>query len=133
VGDVSEKRVAYQAFFQALIDELRDKHRFTNARVGQPQNWYSFTSGVSGFSYGFSFADGHELRAEVYIDAGDKETNKAIFSKLEADKADIERDFSESRYGGSRWRHGVPVESRPTRLARSETRRTSRRVTAAGG
>lgn len=92
---VSDRRAAYQAFFQALIDELRDKHRFTNAKAGQPQNWYSFSSGTRGFTYGMSFAQTGELRAEVYIDAGDEAWNEAAFDALLAEQELIEKAFGE--------------------------------------
>jgi hypothetical protein len=93
--EVSSKRSAYQEFFQRLIDELREKHRFTNARAGQPQNWYSFSTGTRGFQYGMSFAQNGQLRAEVYVDLGDRAKNELAFDRLHADRESIERDFGE--------------------------------------
>lgn len=94
-GEVSSKRASYQQFFQQLIDELRETHRFTNAKAGQPQNWYSFSAGTRGFSYSMSFAQSGDLRTEVYIDLGDRGTNEAVFDKLASEKDAIERDFGE--------------------------------------
>lgn len=94
--ELSSKRTSYQEFFQALIDELREQHHFTNAKAGQPQNWYSFSSGTRGFTYGMSFAQTGELRAELYIDGGDAERNKAAFDVLAADKDAIEKAFGEA-------------------------------------
>lgn len=95
IDEVSGKRLAYQEFFQQLIDELRDKHRFTNAKAGQPQNWYSFSSGTRGFTYGMSFAQSGELRAELYIDLGERAQNEAAFDALQADRVSIETEFGE--------------------------------------
>lgn len=95
IDEVSGKRLAYQEFFQQLIDELRDKHRFTNAKAGQPQNWYSFSSGTRGFTYGMSFAQGGEVRSELYIDLGERAQNEAAFDALQADRASIEKEFGE--------------------------------------
>jgi len=89
----SEKREAYRHFFQVLIDMLRDKHKFTSARVGQPQNWYSFTSGVRGYTFGANFASGGEAGCEVYIDTGDQSTNKQIFDQLHLKKDAIEKEL----------------------------------------
>jgi len=91
----SPRGEAYRRYFQTLIDELRDQHRFTGARAGQPQNWYSFRSGVQGVSYGTSFAQGERVRAEMYIDHGDADTNKALFDRLLTQKAAVEREFGE--------------------------------------
>jgi len=96
VNATSPRAEAYRSFFQKLIDELREKHKFTGARVGQPQNWYSFSSGISDFSYSASFAQGNRVRAEIYIDTGDAEENKAIFDSLMADKTSIEEEFGEA-------------------------------------
>jgi hypothetical protein len=90
----SETKERYRAFFQELIDELRDRHHFTNARAGQPQNWYTFSSENSRiFKYSTSFAQGGRVRAEVYIDTGDKTKNEQIFNCLAERKEEIERAF----------------------------------------
>lgn len=91
----SPRAEAYRKYFQKLIDELREKHRFTGARVGQPQSWYSFGSGVSGLTYGACFSQGKKVRIEVYIDQGDVETNKQLFDSLKASQQDIEQKFGE--------------------------------------
>lgn len=94
-GAPSERREAYRVFFQDLIDQLREKHHFTGARVGQPQSWYSFASGITGVTYSFSFALKEQLRAEIYIDLGDAAKNKALFDALFATHDMIENEFGE--------------------------------------
>jgi hypothetical protein len=92
----SPRGEAYRQFFQALIDDLREHHKFTTARVGQPQNWYAFASGVSGVPYGASFAQGGRVRVDAYIDLGDAGLNKALFDKLLLERAAIEAAFGEA-------------------------------------
>ena len=41
----SERSERYRAFFQDLIDSLREDHNFTRARKGQRNNWCSFSAG----------------------------------------------------------------------------------------
>jgi hypothetical protein len=94
-GETSEKGLLYQSFFQRLLDTLRDKHKFTNARAGQPQNWYSFSSGVPGFSYSAAFKKAHRLGVEIYIDFGDEEQNLAALRSLQADADQIEKAIGE--------------------------------------
>jgi hypothetical protein len=78
------------AFFQGLIDELRNRH-FTNARKAQPQNWYTFSSENSEvFTYSVSFAQQRRVRTEVYIDCGNANVNKQIFEVLLSEKNQIE-------------------------------------------
>lgn len=89
----SSRAEAYRQYFQELIDELREKYQFTGARVGQPQNWYSFTSGLTGITLGASFAHGGRVRVDLYIDQGDAEANKALFDELVANKDEIEHAF----------------------------------------
>jgi hypothetical protein len=89
----SAKGEAYRAYFQDLIDELRTKHKFTGAKVGQPMNWYSFSSGLRGIIFSNSFAQGGKVRAEFYIDLQDKDRNKNLFDALLAQKDTIEKEY----------------------------------------
>lgn len=93
--EASGRMAAYQAFWQPLLNELREKHRFTNARASQPQSWMNFSAGVSGCVYGVSFPRGNRIQAEVYIDVGESLLNKAIFRQLESAKAEIELGMGE--------------------------------------
>lgn len=94
-SQTSEKMESYRNYFQLLIDELREKHKFTNARKGQPQSWYSFSSGYSGIIYGMSFALGDRARVDLYIDQGEAGKNKALFDLIYHDRELIENDFGE--------------------------------------
>lgn len=94
-GALSERREGYRAFFQELIDQLRERYKFTGARVGQPQSWYSFSSGFQGISYGFSFAQAGRVRAELYIDRGEAGRNKQLFDALAEQKVLLEKEFGE--------------------------------------
>jgi len=89
----SPRGEAYKQFFQRLIDELREKHRFTGARVAFPQNWYTFASGIGGVSYGASFAQGDRVRVEIYLGSADADANKKMFDWLLEQKAEIEAKF----------------------------------------
>lgn len=92
-GEASDRGRAYQAFFQKLIDELREKHRFTNARAGQPQSWYSFSSGYRGVKFGAWFGSGQKICAEIYLDGGDKDENKRRFDAIAEKRPEIEDMF----------------------------------------
>lgn len=88
---VSARGEAYRAYFQPLIDELREKHRFTGARIAQPQSWYAFSSGTSGVQITAAFAGNDTARVELYVDTGSPDKNKALFDWLYAQKDTIER------------------------------------------
>lgn len=84
----------YRVFFQELIDRLREDHQFTNARAGQPQNWYTFASGLPGIGYAAVFTR-EGLRAEVYIDLGDQEQNKRVFDALRTEADALQPQFDD--------------------------------------
>lgn len=88
--EATETQEKYRAYYQSLLDELRNVHKFTNARAAQPQNWYTFTSDNSKvYRYSTAFAQGGRVRVETYIDCGDKPRNEAIFDALHAQKDEI--------------------------------------------
>ncbi|MGH6895046.1 MAG: DUF4268 domain-containing protein [Geminicoccaceae bacterium] len=89
---LSDRRTAYQAFFQQLIDQLREEHHFTNQRVAQPDNWAHFSAGVTGIRYGVTFSSSG-LRTELYIDANDASLNTAIFRALAGQRESIEQEL----------------------------------------
>ena len=86
---VSPGQERYRAFFQDLMDELRVNHRFTNAKIAQPQNWHTFASGYTGIGYGAAFASNYGPRVEIYIDR-DREFNKQLFDSFYGLKGDVE-------------------------------------------
>jgi hypothetical protein len=92
----STKGEAYRQFFQSLIDELREKYHFTSAKAGQPQNWYSFSSGMRGVVYSASFPQGGRVRVEIYIDFGELSANKALFDRLFSERQSIEAAFGDT-------------------------------------
>ena len=93
--NVTERSEKYRKFFQGLIDSLREEHRFTNARKGQPQSWYSFSSGNTGFAYGANFNADGRARVELYIDSGEQERNKRTFDRFEEQKELFESKLGE--------------------------------------
>ncbi|MEI7866727.1 MAG: DUF4268 domain-containing protein [Candidatus Methylumidiphilus sp.] len=95
-SSISSKGEKYRVYFQRLIDDLRNIHRFTNAKAGQPQNWYSFSSGITGFVYSAVFVGKGKARVEIYIDKGDQEKNKIFFDTLNKRKLEIESSFGNS-------------------------------------
>ena len=88
---VSARGEAYRTYFQPLIDELREKHRFTGARIAQPQSWYAFSSGTSGVQVSAVFAGNDTARVELYIDLGTADANKSLFDWLHSQKDAIEK------------------------------------------
>ena len=96
---VSDRSERYRTFFQDLIDTLREDYKFTGARKGQPQNWYSFSAGHGQrvkYNASFSVTGGAKARVEVYIDNTDRDWNKRLFDKLSSQMTAIERELGES-------------------------------------
>ena len=95
-AQTTERSERYREYFQRLIDELREKHQFTNARKGQPQSWYSFSTGVSGILLGMCFALNNKARVEIYLNLAEQEQNKELFDFLFSEKDQIEAEYGDT-------------------------------------
>ena len=84
----------YHAFFQPLVDILREEYRFTRAREGGNKSWKAFsaTPSLSGdVSYRVVFAGSRQVMVNIYIERNeDAEWNKRLFDNLRERKGDIE-------------------------------------------
>ena len=89
----SSRKAKYKSYTQLLIDELREKHKFTGPRAAQPMNWYSFSSGIRGIHYRVKFARGDKVLAYVNIDENVQSNRLDLFDALEQRKEKIESDF----------------------------------------
>ena len=96
MGNTSERNLRYKAFFQNLIDKLREQ-RFTNVFKAQPQSWYSFSAGYGERAqYAACFGQGGTVRVEVYINSNDKDWNKTLYDQLFERKMHIESELGDS-------------------------------------
>jgi len=91
----SESSEAYRVFFQGLLDDLREQHRFTGGRIAQPKSWYSFTSDAKGVRYSATFKRGNRVSTELYLDTGETESTKRLFDRVIELKTEVEADFGE--------------------------------------
>jgi len=89
----SARDLAYKAFFQPIMDRLREDHAFTKRTRAQPKHFSEYASGVSGIEYGVVFGHDGLFRAELYIDRPVASWNKQVFDRLVDQKIEIERAF----------------------------------------
>lgn len=94
----SSTQVLYRRFWSEFLPRLAE-HPGWGQRTPSRDSWMAFRSGRSDLTYVASFCrpDGrYRLRAEVYIDTKDAETNKDFFDELHRAKARIEEAVGES-------------------------------------
>lgn len=90
----SRQKEKYTAYFQELIDQLREQHNFTQARrAGKGQNYYSFASGSTGIKYTVGFNMPQTVYVRLRLDFGDREKNKSFFDVLKEREAEINAQF----------------------------------------
>ena len=89
----SSRKAKYKSYTQLLIDELREKHNFTRARVGQPDNWYEFSAGIRGIRYGIQFKRGNKVLTCIKIYEDIQSNRLDLFDALAERKEQIESAF----------------------------------------
>jgi hypothetical protein len=95
-GAVGELAQRYQKFLMDVASRYSVLDpTFESPQVG-PRNWLPFGAGRTGFSFVWSIAGGSRLRVELYIDVGDRNTNKGLFDRLRADAGRIEAAYGQA-------------------------------------
>lgn len=99
----------YTAYFQALVDELREQHNFTKSRrTTKGENCYYFSSGFSGIWYKAQFMRQGRVFIGLYIGfLVGKEKNKNFFDILKKRESEINAKFNAPLY----WDRGDQKQS----------------------
>ena len=99
-SELTATQQAYKRFWGEFLPAFRDEHPgWTRAVSPRKESWMLFPSARSSLlRYSAAFcrpAGRYRLRAEAYIDTGDKEATKEAFDKLHDRKQQIERAVGE--------------------------------------
>ena len=92
----STRSEKYQAYFQALLDEMREQHNFTKARrpgKGANNNYYNFASGFTSIGYVAGFNNVGTVYTQLWIHFRDYETTKNFFDVLKERESEINARF----------------------------------------
>ena len=91
----SPKGERYASYFQALIDEMRERHSFTNDRHPiKGQNYHLFASGASRIKYNARFMREGKVFTGLYINLESYEKNKNFFDILKKRESEINAKFN---------------------------------------
>jgi hypothetical protein len=98
-GEISPRDELYRQFFEELVDRYWENHPERRKPKAQPQSWFQFGAGKSGFSFAWAFKSGKRLSTELYIDTGESpEINAAFLRNLRESVGD-----SPEGLGGLSW------------------------------
>jgi len=93
-GTVTFRRTVsayYQLFYEELIQRITMRRPgLISPNAARPKSWLSFSAGIPGFRYGWSFSHGPVFTVYLYIATGFKETNKHYFDLLNSHREVIE-------------------------------------------
>lgn len=91
--DLKGKPALYEVFFDQLIVAVRGTPEFGMTGATGKGNYRTFTCETRGFTYAAVFPRGGRVRAEIYIDFGDRARNLAAFTALHAKREEMEGRF----------------------------------------
>ncbi len=94
-SEPTPKMERYREFFQKLMDELRERHAFTNANVAMPTNYYNFKSGIPGIHYTAAFMNNGKAVAQLTLYKGDKTINLEFFNSLKSRETEFAEEIGE--------------------------------------
>lgn len=90
----SEREQRYRDFFVDMLERIKARPpRVTNATKVGYQSWFTTPSGKGGFTFGLAFVRGQKFQIELYIDMGNRETNKQVFDEISLGEVAINEEL----------------------------------------
>lgn len=78
-----------------LADAYAESRPDWNRLKALPQGWLAFGAGISGVKFSWSFHQGPEFAAELYIDTKDRERNEEIYRMLEQERSELDEELGD--------------------------------------
>ena len=97
-NQLTETEQLYFGFWSEFLPDFHEAHPgWSRSTKAQSVSWATFPSGRSGVGVNAAFCrpDKYRLRADIYIDGGDAESNLNLFNELSACKSRIEDEIGE--------------------------------------
>jgi hypothetical protein len=92
--ELAERHLLRLRFWEQLLERAKSKGVMTHSgRSPGKEGWISAGAGRSGLSFNYVIWMDDRAAAELYIDTGKEDENKAIFDQLVANKQAIESAF----------------------------------------
>ena len=90
-NDTTDMGERYRGFFQELVDTVTQDHRFSSQGKAKPQYFCSFSAVGRHVRYAAEFRRrDRTAMVAVWMDSGDKDTNKTLFDDLTQYRDEIE-------------------------------------------
>jgi len=90
--DWAERDKIRYRFWTELLEKAKGKTKLHAGISPSKGGWVATSAGRAGLIYSYVIRM-NDAQVELYIDCGDKETNKQMFDELAANKSEIEKKF----------------------------------------